>query len=115
MFAAIPAASDKNGTGGILDASLSVDNTIEVTSNETSTVSEPDSRPVSDVPTLSFASCMEELEEARILGRVFVGLVMVCWFAGRKGKGTGQYVNSPRRNIRELSLRLQYALDLMVL
>ena len=79
MFNAISAASDKNGIGGILDVSLSVVNTIEVTSNETSTVSEPDSTPVSDVlaPTLSFASCMEEVEEARTAGRCFVGLVMV--------------------------------------
>jgi hypothetical protein len=77
MFTAIPAASDKNGTGGILDASLSVVNTIEVTSNETSTASEPDPTPVSDVPMLSFASCMEEVEEARTVGRVFVALVIV--------------------------------------
>ncbi len=85
MFTAIPAASDKNGTGGILDASLSVVNTIEVTSNEMSTVSEPDPTPVSDVPTLSFPSCMEEVEEARTVGRVFVALVMVCGL--KKGEG----------------------------
>ena len=77
MFTAIPAASDKNGTGGMLDTSLSVVNTIEVTSNEMSTISEPDAERVSDAATVCLDSCREGVDEVWEGGRVLAVLAVL--------------------------------------
>lgn len=77
MFTAIPAASDKNGAGGMLDTSLSVVNTIEVTSNEMSTISEPDAERVSDAAAFCLGSAREGAEEVWEEGRVLAVLRIV--------------------------------------
>lgn len=64
----------------MLDTSLSVVNTTEVTSNETSTVSEPDPEGVSDA-RVCLDSCREGVEDVWAEGRVLAVLVMVYYLA----------------------------------
>lgn len=91
MVTAIPAASDKNGTGGMLDTSLRVVSTIVVTSNEMSTISEPDTERVSDA-AFCLDSCREGVEEVWEEGRVLAVLAalgMVNYLV-RRERGYGQ-------------------------